>query len=286
MATQTTNLKLKKPAYSDVADIMDINDNMDALDKAVAGAQNGLAVIANGNTHAAISSGQYVYVRGHSSLAEGLYRATASIATNASLSTGNLSAVSTGGLNGLQSQIDTLNSKFTTNFSATGNSREEFVTNLIPIINDKFNIENLSVGTVIAGSVTWQGHGYVSWMLTRTSGGANIVTQIYGQSVTATVNASTLAISDYTDLNRNTIAKSDIVSVQYSGTTNNKGNYGLSSSVVPTSATIIAVKPNENSVYVSLGKGSSGTYMLHYESADNEPVVNTTVSGTIRYIQL
>lgn len=36
MATQTTNLGLTKPAYSDVADIMVINNNMDILDGALA----------------------------------------------------------------------------------------------------------------------------------------------------------------------------------------------------------------------------------------------------------
>ena len=35
MATYTTNLNLKKPAYSDARDIGDINDNMDIIDSAV-----------------------------------------------------------------------------------------------------------------------------------------------------------------------------------------------------------------------------------------------------------
>ena len=35
MATYTTNLNLKKPAYSDARDIGDINDNMDAIDTAM-----------------------------------------------------------------------------------------------------------------------------------------------------------------------------------------------------------------------------------------------------------
>ena len=69
-----------------------------------------LAIIANGNTHAAIASGQFVYVRNHSTLAEGLYKATAAIGTNAALSTSNLAADSSGGLNDLQGQVATLNS--------------------------------------------------------------------------------------------------------------------------------------------------------------------------------
>lgn len=70
--------------------------------------QDGLAIVANGNTHVAISSGQYVYVKNHSTLAEGLYKATAVIAANATLSISNLTADSNGGLNSLSDQIANL----------------------------------------------------------------------------------------------------------------------------------------------------------------------------------
>jgi len=70
----------------------------------------GMAILANNNTHAAIASGQYVYVRGHGSLSDGLYMATAAIAANGTLSTSNLTAASGGGLNALKSS---LNSNFT-----------------------------------------------------------------------------------------------------------------------------------------------------------------------------
>ena len=66
MATSTTNLNLSKPAYTDPADIAVINDNMDKLDGAVNGVEDGLAIMANGNTHAAVAAGQFVYVRHHS----------------------------------------------------------------------------------------------------------------------------------------------------------------------------------------------------------------------------
>lgn len=61
----------------------------------------GMAILANNNTHAAIASGQYVYVRGHGTLAEGLYTANAAIAANATLNASKLTAVSGGGLNAL-----------------------------------------------------------------------------------------------------------------------------------------------------------------------------------------
>lgn len=101
MATNTTNFTLKKPAYTDTADIADINGNMDKVDTALQGLGTGLAIISKANTHDAISSGQYVYVHGHGTLAEGLYTAKSNIAANATLSTSNLSAVTGGGLNAL-----------------------------------------------------------------------------------------------------------------------------------------------------------------------------------------
>ena len=122
----TTNLNLVKLSGSEKMKTYPANQagNMDTIDSAfgagfgLSGKPNvnasinnladGLAIVANGNTHAAITSGQYVYVRNHGSLSEGLYVATANIAANATLSGSNLTADSSGGLNAL-------NSKFTRN---------------------------------------------------------------------------------------------------------------------------------------------------------------------------
>ena len=76
-------------------------DLQDQLD----GVKNGIAIVSTGDTHIAITSGQYVYIQDHSTLAEGLYRATANIAANATLSGSNVTAVSGGGLNALNSNI-------------------------------------------------------------------------------------------------------------------------------------------------------------------------------------
>lgn len=83
------------------------------LDKSVSQTQDGLAIVANGDTHAAISSGQFVYVKNHDTLAEGLYKATSAIAQDGALSTSNLTADGSGGLNDLQGQVTALNSKIT-----------------------------------------------------------------------------------------------------------------------------------------------------------------------------
>ena len=121
MASSTANLGLVLPFQSEAVSVTTQNDNLTKIDNAVNGLQDGMAILANGNTHAAIASGQYVYVRNHSSLAEGLYKATTAIATNGTLSTSNLTADSSGGFNDLKAQIDTLNSNFT-NFKSTINS--------------------------------------------------------------------------------------------------------------------------------------------------------------------
>ena len=107
--TTTTNLGLVKPDYSEAADIQVLNGNADKIDGACGKYQNALAIVANGNTHGAITSGQYVYVRGHSTLAEGLYTAKSAIAVNATLSGANLTAVSGGGLNKVDAALTDMN---------------------------------------------------------------------------------------------------------------------------------------------------------------------------------
>ena len=105
MASYTSNLNLKKPALTDDALVTDLNDNSDKLDAAISAGSGAIAIVSVGNTHAAISSGQYVYVRQHGSLSEGLYKATTNIAANGTLSGSNLTAVSGGGLNAVYSAL-------------------------------------------------------------------------------------------------------------------------------------------------------------------------------------
>lgn len=117
MATYTTNLNLKKPAQSDKIRIADINNNMDDIDAAfgaigndsvatqIGDIQGALAIVAVGDSHAAITAGQYVYVKSHETLDTGLYVASANIAQNGALSSSNLTADTAGGLNALNSNI-------------------------------------------------------------------------------------------------------------------------------------------------------------------------------------
>lgn len=92
-----------------------LEGDVSAQNNTINAIEDGLAIIATGNVHPAIANGQFVYVKGHSSLAEGLYRATAAIGTNATLSTSNLTADGSGGLNALKGDLDSLNSKIANN---------------------------------------------------------------------------------------------------------------------------------------------------------------------------
>jgi len=117
MATYTTNLNLKKPAQSDKIRIADINNNMDDIDAAfgpigndsvatqIGNIQGALAIVSVGDSHAAITAGQYVYVKSHETLDTGLYVASANIAQNGALSSSNLTADTAGGLNVLNGNI-------------------------------------------------------------------------------------------------------------------------------------------------------------------------------------
>lgn len=104
------------------------------MSASIANVADGLAILATGDAHAAITSGQFVYVRNHGTadgfsgnavLSDGLYVASAAVNTNGALTTSNLTADGSGGLNALkskignvgstdlQSQVTTLNSKLT-----------------------------------------------------------------------------------------------------------------------------------------------------------------------------
>lgn len=126
MASTTSNLGLTKPAGTDKALVSVINTNSDILDRSAGGLMDAIAIVANGNTHAAISAGQYVYVHNHGTLAEGLYTANSAIAANATLTTSNLTADASGGLNALNSNITNINNRLygirTTTFDMGFNS--------------------------------------------------------------------------------------------------------------------------------------------------------------------
>jgi len=97
--------KLANSDYWETSGVYDLTEGKTqrAINAEVKGSLNSnesaFAIVANGNTHATIAKGQYVYIKGHSTLADGLYKATVAIPLNGTLSTSNVSAVSNGGFN-------------------------------------------------------------------------------------------------------------------------------------------------------------------------------------------
>ena len=110
---ESTFYGLAKVAGADMASssnsVGTYTDEAKTAIRSMLGVQNfnpqSIAIIANGDTHAAITSGQYVYVQNHSTLTEGLYAASSAIAANEALSASNLTAVGSGGLNALLGKI-------------------------------------------------------------------------------------------------------------------------------------------------------------------------------------
>ena len=69
--------------------------------------ENALAIVVNGNTAPkAISSGQYLFIKNHSTLATGGYHATANIANGGNVTSSNTTPDTDGISNGIKQQID------------------------------------------------------------------------------------------------------------------------------------------------------------------------------------
>lgn len=83
------------------------NKTVGYLDSSFKATRSAIAIIADGNTHIAVSTGEYLYIKNHNSLSEGLYIATASIAQNGTLSSSNVTAIT----RGIGGQVTELNNK-------------------------------------------------------------------------------------------------------------------------------------------------------------------------------
>lgn len=122
----------------------------------IAAVQDGMAIISDGDIHPSIASGQAVYVKNHSSLANGLYWARSAIGTNVTLSTSNLAADANGGFNKLKGDIDSLNSnldlKLNTELMFAASSISDFLSQILDYAVSLGNAGNRVVG------ITWQQH--------------------------------------------------------------------------------------------------------------------------------
>lgn len=112
---RTTNLDLYLPTRNDTVNVLrDLDDNFQKIDDGTANIQNGIAYYLKdtNTTGSTLAIGTYVYVTGNTNgVADGMYKVSTAIAANGSLTASNLTAVS-GGIG------NELNSKF---LYSTGN---------------------------------------------------------------------------------------------------------------------------------------------------------------------
>ena len=120
MATQSPNLGLTLPIGSENVSRQIINDNNLIIDGAVESNSEALAIVINGDTAPkAITSGQYLFIKNHTTLPTGGYHATANIANGAAVTSSNVAQDADGIANALNGNVANLNSKFTDDSSTT-----------------------------------------------------------------------------------------------------------------------------------------------------------------------
>ena len=106
------------------------------LDGDINDVAEGLAILVDGDTAPrAISSGQYLFIKNHTTLATGGYHAASAIASGATISSSNVTADADGIANSLNSSVTALNSNITNivvveNKTLTSNNNQYFVTDL------------------------------------------------------------------------------------------------------------------------------------------------------------
>ena len=131
---------------------------------AIAKVQNGLAcIVGNTNTTGGtLAVGQFVYVKGHSTITEGLRKVTASISANGNITTSNTSSCSEGGLNELNSNIANIESS--TNLSSEVTASESgtelqdvslYVRNKIVCLNCILKNSSTSASKTISAYSPW-----------------------------------------------------------------------------------------------------------------------------------
>ena len=104
--------------------------------------ERGIGIRTNGDTHIAISAGEFVFVQNHDTLSTGLYTAKSNIAADAALSTSNLTAVPNGG------GLNMLNSKLGNNLvkiGALGSVSSENKHMLIDFTDSSGNLYHLQI---------------------------------------------------------------------------------------------------------------------------------------------
>lgn len=116
------NLGLYLPDREDYISVQrDLKSNYEIIDEHAGMVEDGIAIVINGDTAPrAITSGQYLMIKNHSTLATGGYHATANIANGASVTSSNVAVDSDGianALNGNKVNTSAIKNNLTTSKS-------------------------------------------------------------------------------------------------------------------------------------------------------------------------
>ena len=117
----STNLGLYLPTREDYISVSrDLSNNYEVIDEHAGMMEKGSAIVIDGDTAPqAITSGQFLLIKNHTTLTSGSYHATTNIANGATISNSNVAIDSNGLSNALKGEIDTLNSKTTATLTSS-----------------------------------------------------------------------------------------------------------------------------------------------------------------------
>ncbi len=114
-----------------ISDALDVvNDAIYDVGERVDNTQAGIAIVADGADHMSIGAGQYVYIKNHATLAEGMYISNEAIPANTAITAAMVTSDSNGGLNSLKENIVSLNNQidtaYFTSYAIPANSSQNF----------------------------------------------------------------------------------------------------------------------------------------------------------------
>jgi hypothetical protein len=251
--------------------------------------EGGVAIVSNNNAHAAIASGQYVYIKNNATLAEGMYVATQSIGANGELTLSNVTPVSGGAINALQSATNQALSNLepTSGTRSTGN----FKTWLLGLSAGK-NVKTFA-GNAANVPMSQSGTCYATVLdgmniIPFTYVGASGMAYGYGDKSAQTVTVEQVALkSDIVTENITGIQPDDAISA---GTPGTRGAQKIVSYNCPAgytvSSVIVTYSNNSNLVHPFVFLSNSNLYVNWYRATANAIDVGSAgISLRLTYVK-
>jgi len=181
------------------------NGGFNALKDELGNAEDAFAIVVNGdNAPQAISSGQYLFIKNHSTLANGGYHATAAISSGAAITSSNVAADADGIANSLYSKIAPFDGK-----SVTDNTSSTAMGN-----NDNIPTNRTVRNAIYNGLDKSSGAGY---MLDARQGKA--LNDKFGSSAKTITKASNIASAGTINCRSNGSIAAAVCSLPFTGST-------------------------------------------------------------------